>query len=97
MGGIKMAESKVKFKSQNIIIEDRMKITVTGVEQVESFNDNTIILTTVNGGMTIKGEGLNISKLNLDDGNVKIDGKVNGVAYTARDATPKNIMSKLFK
>ena len=47
--------------------------------------------------MTIKGEGLNISKLNLDDGNVKIDGKINGVAYTARDATSKNIMSKLFK
>lgn len=92
-----MTENKIKFKNQNIIIEDRIKMTVSGVEQVENFNDNTIILTTINGGMTIKGEGLNISKLNLDDGNVKIDGKINGVAYTARDATPKNIMSKLFK
>lgn len=92
-----MDENKIRFKSQNIIIEDRLKMTVTGVEQVENFNDNTITLVTVNGGMTIKGEGLNISKLNLDDGNVKIDGKVNGVAYTSRDATPKNIMGKLFK
>lgn len=92
-----MTENKIKFKNQNIIIEDRIKMTVSGVEQVENFNDNTIILTTINGGVTIKGEGLNISKLNLDDGNVKIDGKINGVAYTARDATPKNIMSKLFK
>ena len=92
-----MDENKIRFKSQNIIIEDRLKMTVTGVEQVENFNDNTITLMTVNGGMTIKGEGLNISKLNLDDGNVKIDGKVNGVVYTSRDATPKNIMGKLFK
>lgn len=92
-----MAENKIRFKSQNIVIEDRARMTVTGVEQVENFNENTITLTTINGGMTIKGEGLNISKLNLDDGNVKIDGKVNGVAYTAREATPKNIMGKLFK
>lgn len=92
-----MNDNNMRFKNQNIIIEDRMKMTVSGVEQVESFNDNTIILTTINGGMTIKGEGLNISKLNLDDGNVKIDGKINGVAYTARDATGKNIMGKLFK
>lgn len=92
-----MTENKLGFKSQNIIIEDRSRMTVTGVEHVESFNDNMIILTTINGGMNIKGEGLNISKLNLDDGNVKIDGKVNSLAYTARDATPKNIMGKLFK
>lgn len=92
-----MTENKIKFKNQNIIIEDREKMTVTGVEQVESFNDNTIILITIKGGMTIKGDGLNISKLNLEDGSVKIEGKINGVSYTARDITTKNIMGKLFK
>ncbi len=92
-----MAENKIKFRNQNIIIEDRELMSVTGVEQVESFNESTIILTTIKGGMTIKGEELNISKLNLEEGSVKIDGKINGVAYTAREATPKNIMGKLFK
>jgi sporulation protein YabP len=92
-----MAENKIKFRNQNIIIEDRGLMTVTGVEQVESFNDSTIVLTTIKGGMTIKGEELNISKLNLEEGSVKIDGKINSVAYTAREATPKNIMGKLFK
>lgn len=92
-----MTENKIKFRNQNIIIEDRELMSVTGVEQVESFNESTIILTTIKGGMTIKGEELNISKLNLEEGSVKIDGKINGVAYTAREATPKNIMGKLFK
>lgn len=92
-----MDENKVKFKSQNIIIEDRARMSITGVEQVENFNDNTITLTTVNGGMIIKGEDLNISKLNLDDGNVKIDGRVNGVSYSDKDISPRNIMGKLFK
>ncbi|WMM25410.1 sporulation protein YabP [Tissierella sp. MB52-C2] len=92
-----MTENKIKFKNQNIMIEDRERMTVTGVEQVESFNDNTIVLTTVKGGMIIKGEGLNISKLNLDDGGVKIDGRISGINYTDKDATTKNIMGKLFK
>ncbi len=92
-----MEENKTRFKSQNITIEDRSRMTVTGVEQVESFNDHAIILTTINGGMNIKGEGLNISKLNLDNGEVKIDGKINAMSYTGREATPKNIMGKLFK
>lgn len=92
-----MTENKIKFKNQNITIEDRKRMLVTGVEQVENFNDNTIILTTINGGITIKGEELNISKLNVEDGNVKIQGKINGVNYSSRDLSSKNILEKLFK
>lgn len=92
-----MTENKIRFRNQNIIIEDRERMTVTGVEQVGSYNESTIILTTIKGGINIKGDNLNISKLNLDDGSVKIEGKINGVIYTAKDATPRNIMGKLFK
>ncbi len=45
-----MANGKIESKNQNILVENRAKVTITGVEQVESFNDNTIILTTVKGG-----------------------------------------------
>lgn len=92
-----MSENKIKVRSQNITMEDRERMVVTGVEQVESFNDNTIILTTIKGGMHIKGETLNISKLNLDDGSVKINGKINSVTYTNKEVTSKNIIGKLFK
>ena len=91
-----MTENRVRYRNQNIIVEDRENMTVTGVEQVESFIENTIVLTTIKGGMIIKGEDLNISKLNLDDGNVKIQGKINGINYSNKE-TPKNIMGKLFK
>lgn len=93
-----MGENKATLKNQNIFIEDRQKLTITGVEQVESFNDNTIILTTVKGGIVVKGEGLNISKLNLEDGNVKIDGIVNGIAYSNKETGSKgNFLGKMFK
>ncbi|MCF6464556.1 sporulation protein YabP [Clostridium sp. Cult2] len=93
-----MTEIKTNFKNQNILVEDRNKVTITGVEQVESFNDNTIILRTIKGGMVIKGERLNVGKLNLDDGNVKIDGIINGINYVDKDLSQKgNIIGKIFK
>lgn len=92
-----MTENKIRFRNQNIILEDREKMSVTGVEQVESFNDNTIILTTIKGGMIIKGDSLNISKLNIEDGGVKIEGNINSINYTDKDMSPKSLMGKLFK
>ena len=93
-----MTEKRVEFKNQNLLLENRSKLTITGVEQVESFNENTIILMTVKGGITIKGEELNVGKLNLDDGNVKIDGTINGIIYNDKDSSQKgNIIGKLFK
>ncbi|WP_416197254.1 MAG: sporulation protein YabP [Sporanaerobacter sp.] len=93
-----MGENDIGLKNQNIYLEDRTKLTITGVEQVESFNDNTIILITIKGGMTIKGEELNINKLNLEDGNVKIDGTINGILYNNRDSSGKGkLLEKMFK
>ena len=93
-----MTEGKGSFKNQNIFIEDRNKVTITGVEQVDSFNDNTIILRTVKGGMTIRGEGLNVGKLNLDNGNININGIINGIVYNNKDSSQrKNIIGKIFK
>ena len=88
----------MNFKNQNILVEDRNRVTITGVEQVDSFNDNTIILRTIKGGMVIKGEGLNVGKLNLDDGNIKIDGIINGISYIDKELSQKgNIIGKIFK
>lgn len=93
-----MADSKVGFKNQNIYLEDRKKLSITGVNQVDSFNDNNIVLSTVKGGITIKGEELNISKLNLEDGNVKIDGEISGILYSNNLASSKgNILGRMFK
>ena len=92
-----MSEDRLKFKNQNITIEDRRKINITGVEQVDSYNESTIILSTIKGGINIKGEGLNISKLNIDDGSVKISGLINSLTYISKEGAPKNFMGKIFK
>jgi len=95
-----MVEKKVSGKSNNIILEDREKLAISGVEYVESFNDNTIILATTKGGLSIKGASLNISKLNLDDGNVTIQGVINSITYTNKEVSAgkgSGLLGKMFK
>ncbi|KNF07813.1 sporulation protein YabP [Gottschalkia purinilytica] len=94
-----MSEKNIASKNQNIILEDRSKLSISGVEHVDNFNENTIILGTIKGGMTIKGEDLNISKLNLDDGNVIIQGVINSIIYSNKEASSGKggLLGKMFK
>ena len=67
--------------SHHIILEEREQLVVSGVEEVESFDENTILLTTAQGGLEIQGEGLHIEKLSLDGGDLKVEGDVDAVTY----------------
>ena len=46
--------------NHNIIIEDRKKLTLSGVKDVISFDDETLLLETALGRLTVKGAGLHI-------------------------------------
>ncbi len=88
---------RISSSNQKIVLEDRSNLLISGVEQVDSFNENTIILSTVKGGLSIKGEGLNVSKVNLDEGNVRITGIINSILYNNKEGAPKNLMGRIFK
>ena len=90
----------VKNKSQNIILENREKLSVSGVEHLDSFNENLVIMETYQGILTIKGDNLDINKLNLDDGNVVIEGHVHSLVYSDKDSFGSKgtgFLGKMFK
>ena len=62
-------------------IEERKSLTVSGVEDVERFDENTIVLSTTKGVMVVTGENLHIEKLSLDGGDLKVEGDVDAVTY----------------
>jgi len=64
-----------------IVLEDREQLTISGVEEVESFDEGSILLTTRRGGLEIQGEGLHIEKLSLDGGDLKVEGLVTSLTY----------------
>jgi sporulation protein YabP len=89
----------IKTKSQNISIEGREKMVLTGVRDVSSFDENTIILDTEMGGLVIKGTGMHINKLNVDDGNLNIEGFIISCSYTEKNTSKRTggFLSSIFK
>ena len=84
---------------QNLILENRGKLSISGVLDVLSFDDQVIIVETELGLLTIKGENLRITKLSIDTSEVIVEGNISYLAYTNKD-TEKNkssIISKIFK
>ena len=65
----------------HVVIEERKSLTVSGVEDVERFDENSIVLSTSKGAMVVSGENLHIEKLSLDGGDLKVEGDVDAVSY----------------
>ena len=85
---------------QNIVLENREKLNITGIVDVLSFDDQIIIVETELGLLTIKGEDLKINKLSIDTSDFSVDGKINSLVYSSSDSNMsknKNILSKIFK
>ncbi|MGF7184182.1 sporulation protein YabP [Desulfitispora alkaliphila] len=74
---------------QSIKVFNRKKVEVTGVVNVESFDDDQVILETKLGVLVIKGENLHMSELNLDNGIVTMSGSVASMEYS-EDKNVKN-------
>ena len=69
--------------NHHLILEDREKLTVSGVEEVESFDENTIVMDTAQGVLVVRGEELQIEKLSLDGGDLKVEGMIESLVYEA--------------
>ena len=83
---------------QNIVLENRNKLSISGVKDVFSFDDQIVILDTELGMLTIKGVDLRINKLSIDTSEVIIEGEINSLNYSEK--TEKNsgsILGKIFK
>lgn len=85
-----------KGRNHSIMLDNRGKLVMTGAEDVNGFNEETISVKTSCGMLIIKGEKLHIDKLNLETGDVSIDGRVNALQYLGSDSS-RSKLSKLFR
>ena len=67
--------------AHHILLEGREQLTISGVEEVESFDENTIVMSTVKGTLVVRGEDLHIEKLSLDGGDMRVEGSVDSLTY----------------
>lgn len=75
-------EKKSVTLPHNLVLEDRRSLTVSGVSDVDSFDEQTVIVFTEMGELTVRGEQLHINKLSVDTGDLSIEGKITSLTYT---------------
>ena len=92
-------EIKIEGKRSNVTLENRKKLTINGVIEVVNFNENQILLNTDVGTMIVKGQELKMNKLDVQNGDVIITGKVDSLVYTNDKSKAKkdSIISRLFR
>ena len=95
----KKLEGSIEDNRGNIILENRKKMTLTGVEEVISFDDEKILLNTKLGALTIKGQNLKMNKLDVQNGDVRINGEIYYIVYSGKEVKKEkeSIIGRLFK
>ncbi|KEI00733.1 sporulation protein YabP [Clostridium botulinum] len=96
---MEVKKESVESKKSNLILEDRNKLMITGVVEVVCFDEKIIILDTRLGTLTIKGEGLKVQKLDVQNGEVAISGHINSCVYTTTQSKKDkdSIIARLFR
>ena len=95
----KKSECKLEECKGNNTLESRKKMTLTGVEEVISFDDEKILLNTKLGALTIKGQNLKMNKLDVQNGDVMINGEIYYIVYSGKEIKKEKegIFAMLFK
>lgn len=84
--------------NQNIKMENRKSVLITGVNSVKSFDSKEFILDTKLGILEIEGKDLVLGKMDLENGEVLIKGLIDSVEYSSKDITKKEpLVKRLFK
>ena len=91
-------EDKKSMHLHNLILENREKMTLTGVIDIHSFDDELVLVETNMGILTIKGNDLKMNKLNLENNELVVEGKIVALVYSESEIGKKGSMfGKIFK
>ncbi len=92
-------EIKAEEKKGIMTLENRKKLSLNGVKEVVSFNDEKIVLKSNLGGLTVKGSELKMNRLDVQNGDIVIVGSIDAFFYNNEQVKPQkeNLLKRLFK
>lgn len=79
-----------------VVLDQRRRLTISGVEEVESFDEGSVVMRTNQGALLIHGSSLHIEKLSLDGGEVLVQGEVDALTYE-EELSQGGFFSRLFR
>ena len=92
--------NSVNRKPHKLMLTNRRTCSISGVNDVLSFDVNEILLETEQGMLMIKGAELHVSRLSLDKGEVDVDGRIDSFTYSETagyGAKGESLLARLFK
>lgn len=90
-------EKKVITMPHNLILEDRHSLSVSGVHDVDSFDDQTIVAYTDKGELTVRGTALHINRLSVETGELSVEGDITALLYADEQPKSAGFFSKVFR
>lgn len=89
-------EEKALELPHKITLDGRNRLNITGVKEVESFDDSMVVLHTIRGTLVVRGRELHLQLLSLDGGQVLVDGTVDALNYEDDEREAGGFLARLF-
>ena len=84
--------------SHSLILEDRSRLELTGITDVDRFDEQEIILYTQQGELCIRGRGMHVSEMSVEKGKLSVEGEITAMLYGDRDRRKKlSLFGRLVK
>ena len=90
-------DKKMPKLPHSVVMEDRRNLSVTGVTDIDSFDEQTIIANTDLGELTIRGWNLHITRLNLEQTELLVEGDISSLTYTDTRPQAKGFFAKVLR
>ena len=90
-------EKKTAGIPHNIVLEDRRLLTISGVSDVDSFDEETVTVFTDMGELTVRGSNLHINKLSVEVGELTVEGNISALIYSEDTVRNGGFFSKVFR
>ena len=92
-----MQEEKRTVKlPHNLILEDRHSLKVSGVADVDSFDEQVVVILTDSGDLTVRGTELHINRFSNESGELSLDGYICSLSYSDDRPKAKGLFGRLF-
>ena len=93
-----MAEEKNMLKQpHNVILENRHTLSISGVQDVDSYDEQSVVAFSELGELTIKGENLHINKIDVQTGELSIEGDILEMRYSEHQTSKGGWVSRIFR
>lgn len=90
-------EKSMPSMPHNLVLEDRRLLTVSGVSDVDSFDEETVVVFTDLGELTVRGKDLHINRLSVEVGELTVEGSISALIYSEENAKSGGFFSRVFR